>query len=131
MDPVRMKRDQGLGLGIVLVPARYSNGQIQRSDGSEARDPTDPARKLTDPARKPTDPVRKPTDPARSTTNPARTKRDQGLGLGIVLVSASGGSRGHRRARRREEVGGRRFDGPMGARPEIRRIQRGRSEIKG
>ena len=94
MDPVRMKRDQGLGLGIVLVPASYSNGRIQRSDGSEDGDPTDPARK--------------PTDPARSTTDLARTKRDQGLGLGIVPVPASGGSRGHRRARRREEVGGER-----------------------
>ena len=68
----------------MLVPASYSNGQIQRSDGSETGDPTDPARK--------------PTDPARSTTDPVRTKRDQGLGLGIeqglglgiVAVLASG-----------------------------------------
>jgi len=62
------------------------------------------------------DPARKPRDPARSTRDPTRTKRDkglglgieQGLGLGIVPVSASGGSRGHHRARRREEVGGER-----------------------
>ena len=101
-DPVRTKRDQGLGLGIVLVPASYSNGRIQRSDGCEVGDPTDPARK--------------PTDPARSTTDPVRTKRDQGLelgieqglGLGIVPVQASDGSRGHQRAGRREEVGGER-----------------------
>ena len=76
----------------------------------------DLAKYTTDLVRKPTDLVRKPTDPARSTTDPARTKRDQGLGLGIeqglglgiVPVPASGGFRGHQRARGREEVGGER-----------------------
>ena len=124
-DPARTKRDQGLGLGIVLVPASYSNGQIQRSDGSETGDPTDPARK--------------PTDPARSTRDPARTKRDQGLGLGIeqglglgiVPVPTSGGSRGHRRARRREEVRGERGERVTDAATPTRRERSGRDVAAG
>ena len=102
----------------------YSNGRIQRSDGSEDGDPTDPA-------RKPTDPERKPMDPVRSTTDPARTKRDQGLGLGIVPVPASGGSRGHRRARRREEVGGKRRERVADAATPTRRERRARRERSG
>ena len=73
----------------------YSNGQIQRSDWSEAGDPTDLA-------RKPTDPVRMKKDQGLG------LGIEQGLGLGIVPVPASGGSRGHRRVRRREEVRGER-----------------------
>ena len=76
-------------------------------------------------------------DPARSTTDPVRTKRDQGLGLGIeqglglgiVPVPTSGGSRGHRRARRREEVRGERGERVADAGTRLRRLaERGAGE---
>ena len=71
--------------------------------------------------------------------DPTRTKRDQGLrlgieqglGLGIVPVPASGGSRGHRRVRRREEVGGERGERVADAVTLTRRERRARRERSG